>query len=148
MIKKELKKVYMKLLFPFIILLALAYLCQFFEIFQREESEFSRIFSVTLLVLAALFSLALPVFYRTLFVNKIKDRKTITINEFLKFEKDLIVIAMIAPYFVFFTLLISIPEFYSGTVIIIALYAIYYYYPSEKRIKFEKRLFRITEENK
>ena len=101
--------------------------------------------SVIILVLVALFSIALPIFYRALFVNKIKDRKSISVDEFLKFEKELIIIAMIAPYFVLITVLLNLPGFYFGTVVIISLYAVYYYFPSEKRIKFEKKIFRISE---
>jgi hypothetical protein len=96
-------------------------------------------------VLVALFGIALPIFYRALFVNKIRDRKSISVDEFLKFEKKLLVIAMIAPYFIVITILLNLPGFYYGMVVIIALYAVYYYFPSEKRIKFEKRLFRISE---
>jgi hypothetical protein len=145
MIREELKKIYLKLLFPFLILIVLIYLGQFLGIFGRIEKEFGKALSVTLLVLTALFSVALPIFYRSLFANKVKDMKSITVNEFLKFEKNLIIIAMIAPYFVVFTVLLNLSGFYFGTIVIIALYAVYYYYPSEKRVKFEKKLFRISE---
>ena len=145
MIREELKKIYLKLLYPFLILLALIYLGQFLGIFNRAEKEFSKALSVTFLVFAALFSVALPIFYRSLFANKVKDRKSITVKEFLKFEKNLIIIAMIAPYFLVFTVLLNLSGFYFGTIVIIALYAVYYYYPSEKRVEFEKKLFRISE---
>lgn len=145
MIREELKKIYLKLLYPFLILIVLIYLGQFLGIFGRVEKEFSKNISVTLLVLTALFSVALPIFYRSLFANKVKNRKSITINEFLKFEKNLIIIAMIAPYFLVFTVLLNLSGFYFGTIVIIALYAVYYYYPSEKRVEFEKKLFRISE---
>lgn len=145
MIREELKKIYLKLLYPFLILIVLIYLGQFLGIFGRVEKEFSKNISVTLLVLTALFSVALPIFYRSLFANKVKDKKSITINEFLKFEKNLIIIAMIAPYFLVFTVLLNLSGFYFGTIVIIALYAVYYYYPSEKRVEFEKKLFRISE---
>ena len=145
MIREELKKVYLKLLYPFLILMVLVYLGQFLGIFGQIEKEFSKALSVTLLVLTALFSVALPIFYRSLFANKVKDMKSITVNEFLKFEKNLIIIAMVAPYFLVFTVLLNLSGFYFGTIVIIALYAAYYYYPSEKRIKFEKKLFRISE---
>ena len=145
MIREELKKIYLKLLYPFLILIVLIYLGQFLGIFGRVDKEFSKNISVTLLVLTALFSVALPIFYRSLFANKVKDRKSITINEFLKFEKNLIIIAMIAPYFLVFTVLLNLSGFYFGTIVIIALYAVYYYYPSEKRVEFEKKLFRISE---
>ena len=145
MIREELKKIYLKLLYPFLILIVLIYLGQFLGIFGRVDKEFSKNISVTLLVLTALFSVALPIFYRSLFANKVKDMKSITVNEFLKFEKNLIIIAMVAPYFLVFTVLLNLSGFYFGTIVIIALYAAYYYYPSEKRIKFEKKLFRISE---
>ena len=89
MIKEELKRTYFKLLFPLLLLLVLIYLGQYLGIINRRELELNRIVSVAILVLIALFSLALPIFYRTFFVNKIKDRKSITGDEILKFEKEL-----------------------------------------------------------
>jgi hypothetical protein len=145
MIKEELRKTYFKFLFPIVILLVFVYLGQLLEIIKQRELELNRIVSVIILVLVALFGIALPIFYRALFVNKIRDRKSISVDEFLKFEKKLLVIAMIAPYFIVITILLNLPGFYYGMVVIIALYAVYYYFPSEKRIKFEKRLFRISE---
>ncbi len=115
------------------------------EIINWRELELNRIVSVAILVLTALFSLALLIFYRTFFVNKIKDCKSITGYEFLKFEKELIIIVMIATYFVLITVLLNLTGFYYGAIVIISLYAVYYYFPSEKRIKFEKKLFRISE---
>jgi heme/copper-type cytochrome/quinol oxidase subunit 2 len=145
MIKEELRKTYFKFLFPIVILLVFVYLGQLLEIIKQRELELNRIVSGIILVLVALFGIALPIFYRALFVNKIRDRKSISVDEFLKFEKKLLVIAMIAPYFIVITILLNLPGFYYGMVVIIALYAVYYYFPSEKRIKFEKRLFRISE---
>lgn len=133
------------MLWPLIGLLLVLHLALFMDIIQQGEPNLNRVTAVIVLVLAALFSLGLPIFYRALFASRVKTRKSLTIQEFLKFEREVIVISMTAPYFILITMLLNLPGFYFATVVIISLYAVYYYFPSERRIEFEKRLFRIRE---
>ncbi len=145
MIRVELKQTYFFLIIPLLIILFMVFIARYSGILYQGEVESNRLISISVLILASLFSLGVPVFYRTLFVTKIKNRKSISTEEFLKFEKTLILIALISPYFVIAALLLNLPKFFSTAVVLIAIYAVYYYYPSEKRIKFEKRIFRIKE---
>jgi hypothetical protein len=145
MIKNELRQIYFNLIIPLPVIIALIYIGQVTGILSQGGFQSSRIVSVTVLVLVSAFSLGMPVLYRTIFVTKIKNRKSITIKEFLKFEKNLLLIVLVSPYFTIIALLINLPKFFFVAVILIAIYAVYYYYPSDKRIKFEKKLFRITE---
>jgi hypothetical protein len=89
----------------------------------------------------------MPVLYRTLYVSKIRDRKSISKDEFIKFEKNLIIMVMVAPYITIIALLFNLPGFYFGGIILFAIYSVYYYYPSSKRIKFEKKIFRLNEQD-
>ena len=70
----------------------------------------------------------------------------ISLQEFLDFEKKLIIISMISPYIIIIPIIFNFSSFYFAGIILFSLYSIYYYYPSEKRIDFEKKLFRIKEE--
>lgn len=133
---------------PVIVLLFILYLSQILNIWGSTHIEAKRLIYVLFFILAGVFSLALPVFYRALFVSKLKDRKMIPLQEFLEFEKKLIIISMISPYIIIIPIIFSFPGFYFAGIILFSLYSIYYYYPSQKRIEFEKRLFRIKEEIK
>lgn len=133
---------------PIIVLLFILYLSQILNVWSNTHIRAERLISVLFFILAGVFSLALPIFYRALFVNRLKDRKIIPLQEFLEFEKKLIVISMISPYIIIIPIIFNFSSFYFAGIILFSIYSIYYYYPSEKRIEFEKKLFRIKEEIK
>jgi len=147
-IRKELRETYFRFLIPSIVLLVIFYIIKFLGLIGDIQIESLHLISILLFVLAAVFSIALPIFYRTLFVSKLKNVKTISISEFIGFEKRLIIISMITPYIIIIPLTFNFTDFYFGGIILFALYAVYYFYPSKKRIEFEKKLFRIKEETK
>jgi hypothetical protein len=39
--------------------------------------------------------------------------------------------------------ILQLPRFHLAATIIMALYAVYYYYPSKRKLKFERRIFRV-----
>lgn len=145
MIKDELRHTYFYLVIPLLIILLLVYLGKITGILSKGELESNRIISIFVLILVSIFSLGLPILYRAVFVTRIKDKKSISREEFLKFEKNILMMVLIAPYFVVAALVLNLPKFYFAAVIIIAIYAVYYYFPSNKRIEFEKKIFRIKE---
>ena len=100
-------------------------------------------FTVLIFVLSAVTCLALPILIRTLFADSVKDKKNVTGEEFLKFEKNLLYAAMITPWFSLIGYLCLLPKFYLATINLLALYAVYYYCPSKKRINFDKKIFRV-----
>jgi len=104
------------------------------------------ILSPIVFVLSVFFAIGFPLFYRSFFINKIKEQKMISLQQFQIFEKDLLVITLITPYFVLITSLFKFPEFYFIAITLLAMYSCYFYYPSKKRINFEKKIFRIKEE--
>lgn len=145
--KKELLDVYIKMIAPLIIIIAVLYIAKLFTSTNTQPEVADRSIAIIVFILSAAFSIALPILYRTTFVNKIKDQKEVPINEFLSFEKKLIYIAMVAPYFICAAIILNIGSFYFTAIILFGFYSIYYYYPSNKRIKFEKKLFRIKSED-
>ncbi len=100
-------------------------------------------FTIIIFIFSAVTCLALPVLIRTLFANSVKDKKNVTKEEFLKFQKKLLYAAMITPWFSLTGYLFVFPKFYLASINLMALYALYYYYPSEKRINFDKKIFRL-----
>ena len=90
-----------------------------------------------------LFSIALPIFFRTLFAHNVRQEKSISETDLLRFERTFLCIALVTPYIALAGYILELPRFHLGGTVIMALYAVYYYYPSERRIRFEKRIFRV-----
>jgi len=97
-------------------------------------------------VLAVIFAVALPVFYRSLFAHRMRDEKAVPEKDLLKFERTLIHLSLVTPYLVLPAYLLEFPRFYFAGTVLMAFYAGYYFYPSGKRIRFEKRLFRVGDD--
>ena len=145
-IQMDLRKTYFKLLIPLVIMLIIFYLLKILGALDNIQIGYLKFISVLFFILAGIFGIALPIFYRTLYISKLKNIKAISIEEFIKFENRLIIISMITPYFIIMPIVFNFTDFYFGGIILFSLYAAYYFYPSKARIDFEKRIFRIKEE--
>ena len=95
-------------------------------------------------VLSAGFALALPIGYRLVFVHRYRHRFHVPSRTFIRFEKNLVHIVMGAPYAALAGYGLGIGTFHFAGSLLMAIYAVYYYYPSEKRLAAESRLFRVT----
>ena len=130
----DLKRTYFTLLLPavagFILILVLQY-------FQLVDWNIPRVPSV---IPAIIF---MPILYRTLFASKRRHQTRTDENDWKKFERNLLYIAMATPYIGLIAQILRLPRFHMAGTIIMALYAVYYYYPSKKRIEFERRVFRV-----
>ena len=96
-------------------------------------------------ILSAITAIAGPLFLRSLFAHLMHEKKQVPINSFIKFEKGLISITMLTPFFAFISIVCEFDKFYSASIILLSLYAIYYYFPGKKRIDLDKKIFRINE---
>ena len=143
-IKNKLLKTYLFLLFPVIILIAILYLLKYLNVDFGFES--SKIVAIILITVAALSSVGLPIFYRTWFINKVKDMKSVSPDALIDFEKKSMFIAFITPYVLCLSIILNIAQIYITIVSFLSIYSAYYFFPSEKKITFEKKLFR-TKEN-
>ncbi|CAB1058248.1 hypothetical protein D1BOALGB6SA_3004 [Olavius sp. associated proteobacterium Delta 1] len=54
----------------------------------------------------------------------------------------MIYVVMITPYFALAAYLLQMLRFYSSGAILMGLYAVYYFYPSQTRIAFDRRITR------
>jgi len=134
------------MILPALILLIIAKLAIDYQIIIVNQFAGFRAFEVIVFVLAVAFSLAFPVLYRIIFINKIKDRKNLPASVFLQYEKNSLLLVMISPYLAVVSALFSFSSFYFFAVILFALYGCYYYFPSQKKINFEKKMFRVQED--
>lgn len=97
-------------------------------------------------VLSVVFAVALPIFYRSVFAHRMREAKTVPEKDWFKFERTLIHISLVTPYLILPAYLLEFPRFYFAGTVLMALYASYYFYPSARRIQFERRMFRVGKE--
>jgi hypothetical protein len=97
----------------------------------------------TLLALQGLFAIAFPLWYRILFVQRLKGSKTTSPESFLHFEKKFLSLACPCIYLLIPGYLLSPSRATFAAMVLFALYALYFYFPSRKRIAAEKRMFRV-----
>jgi nitrate/nitrite transporter NarK len=141
----ELNRTYWTILLPAICALFLAYPIKKIGLIPAEHSISLTLIAPLFFVLAVVFAIALPIFTRSIFVHKIKDQKTVSRTELTKFERKLIIISLMPSYIVMFGYILGFSNFYFTGIVLVALYSAYYFYPSKKRIQFEKHLFRVQE---
>jgi len=139
----KLKKTYFILLIPAIVGFICIYLSKKFNFFNFDQPQFISILAPLVFVLSVIFGIAAPIFFRSLFAHKMSNKKNTSESKLIKFEQNLIRIALVTPYLGLVAYLFEFQKFYFSAIFIMALYAVYYFYPSQKRIAFEKRIFRV-----
>ncbi len=143
----KLKKIYLALLVPPILGLLLACLVKetgYVSINLNISLDFITPFVFVLSVVSAV---ALPVFLRAFFAHRMRNHKTVPELTLMKFEQKLMTVALISPYLVLPAYLLDFPAFYFLSIVLMAFYAAYFFYPSEKRIQFDRRIYRVKQLN-
>ena len=141
--KAKLKKLYFGLLAPAVLGFPAVYLIKTFMPAGTGAIRSFRLTAPALFVLAFTFGVALPLLFRTLFVNKNRIEKRIPEDDLLRFERNTLYITLMTPYIALAAYFLEIPRFHFVGTVLAALYAVYYFFPSEKRIRYERRIFRV-----
>ncbi len=140
----SLKKTYITALVPVVLIIVImGILEKGFSISLIPVIRVPVYFSPMIFVAAALTALAIPLLLRTLFARKAALENKVNPASFFRFQKQLVISAMLTPYLGIMALVLEIQKFYISATLLMALYAVYYYYPSQRRIDFDKRIFRI-----
>jgi hypothetical protein len=139
----DLKRIYFTLLLPAVAGFILIFILLHFHLFNFNISQIPPVLYPIIFIASVCFAVALPIFYRTVFANKRRHQTHTAEEDWLKFERNLLYIAMVTPYIALIAQILRLPRFHLAGSIIMALYAVYYYYPSKKRIAFERRVFRV-----
>jgi hypothetical protein len=139
----ELRKTYFTLLIPAIAGFIVLWFAKALHLIDFGPIQFQQFFAPFLFILSVIFAIALPIFFRTLFAHRVRDQKSVSEEEFIRFERTFLYIVLVTPYVTLAAYLFGLPRFYCAGTVLTALYAVYYYYPSQRRIQFERRLFRV-----
>ncbi len=139
----DLKRTYFTLLLPAVAGFILIFVLRHFQLVGFNIPQIPPILYPIIFIASVCFAVALPIFYRTVFANKRRHQTRTAEEDWLRFERNLLYIAMATPYVALIAQVLRLPRFHLGGTIIMALYAVYYYYPSKRRLKFERRIFRV-----
>ena len=139
----ELKKTYLRMLLPAAAGTMLICLAKLYELLPWKPLEFQARMAPIVFVLSAIAALAFPMLYRTLFAYRVRHLRTLSPQQLLKLERRLIVSALLTPYLTMLALLFELPRFHVAGTVLLTLYAVYFYYPSERRIRFDRQIFRV-----
>ena len=140
---EKLRKIYAVLLLPSILGFVFVYLNKASGFINIDPINFSEIIAPSIFILSVLCAVACPIFYRTFFAHRKRVDRSVSENELIKFERNLIYISMLTPYLALTAYILELPRFYTAGAFLMGLYAIYYFYPSKRRLAFERRLFRV-----
>ncbi|HGY12352.1 MAG TPA: hypothetical protein ENK36_08330 [Desulfobacterales bacterium] len=138
-----LKKQYIIIVLPAISLFLAFGLARQLNFIRPGQFVISSVLHSVLFVLSAITAIAGPLFLRTLFAHSMREKTQVPAKEFLSFQKKILWISLITPYFAFAAVLCDFPRFYATAIVLMALYAVYYYFPSQKRIDFDRKIFRV-----
>jgi len=148
-LSKKLSKIYVRIISGYLVIIFIIYLLKDVLEIVKINLQPTTLLMQIIVALSAIVGIGLPIFYRTLFVNKIRNQKKLALNQFINFEKKLLLLALITPFFLILGLLLNFNQKALVLLTIFSLYALYYYYPSVKKMRFEMQLFRIkTPKNK
>ena len=102
---------------------------------------------ITMILAEGIFAILLPLWYRIHFVNRKKAHKQTEKQEFIKFEKNFLSLASVSVYILVAGYLTGLPKIPFAVMVIFVIYALYFYFPGEKRVRSEQKIFRVIDNN-
>jgi hypothetical protein len=139
----ELKKTYFAVLLPSILGFVTVYLAKANYLFEIGSINYMEIWAPSIFFLSVIFALALPIFHRTLFAHRNRYANRLSERDLAKFERKQIYLTLVTPYLGLAAFILELPRFFAGGSILMGIYAVYYFYPSQRRIALDKRIFRV-----
>jgi hypothetical protein len=139
----ELKRNYFAFLIPSILGFAFAYWAKANGFIEIDAINYLEIIAPSIFILSAISAVAFPIFYRALFAHRRRKFICVSEEELFQFERTLIYVVMTTPYLALTAYVREFPSFYTTGAILMGLYAVYYFYPSNRRVAFERRIFRV-----
>jgi len=103
----------------------------------------ARLLGVVFFVSAIALAAAVPVFVRAAFAHRVRLNRRVAEADFIQFQLRVMRTALLSVYLVPAGLLIELTGFHQTGIFLSALYAMYYHFPSDRRIGFDRRIFRV-----
>ncbi|WP_155318753.1 hypothetical protein [Desulfosarcina alkanivorans] len=96
-----------------------------------------------LFVLSVVSAAAAPILIRTLFAHRMRHRHHVSEAAFLRFQRLQLLVVMATPYLALAAYILAVPRFYLAGTGLAMLYALYYHFPTARRLVFDRRIFRV-----
>ena len=138
-----LKRQYIIIMIPVVGLFLAFGLARQLNFITSGQFVISSVLHSMVFVLSVITAIAGPLFFRTLFAHSMRKQRQVPAKEFLAFQRKILWISQMTPYIAFIAVLCDFPRFYASAIVLMALYAVYYYFPSRKRINFDRKIFRV-----
>lgn len=107
------------------------------------DQQYTDIIGPVVFIAAILMAVALPLLYRIRFVKGATGNDNVSLDAFVPFQLNSMTLALIAPYAAAIGYMAGVSNFHFSGAFLAALYAGYYYFPSQKRVAREMKLFRV-----
>ncbi len=142
----SLKRLYWQLLGPAAVILACLLALRNFPGLYPDTLfvHLPKVWHAVLFICAAVTAIAGPIMIRTQFAHKVMGDTRVPGTAFLAFQRRLIILPCITPYLALVAVCGNLSEFHAGGIILMALYGVYYYFPSQKRICHDIRMFKVV----
>lgn len=138
-----LKRLYMIILVPAVGLFLILGLVKKLDFIQSGLCTVPSGLQSMALVLSAITAIAGPILIRSFFAHSLRRQRRVSAMKFLSFQRKILWLSLITPYLAFAAVLFEFPKFYAAAIVLMALYSVYYYFPSQKRINFDRKIFRV-----
>ena len=145
MIKNDLQRYYRKLMIPIILLVMISVVIKTVFPVQWISDERAKAFGILLFALSTISSLVGPLLYRLILIRRFKLHHHVPRKNFLSFQKNTLRIALTTFYIFILALITSASDLVYIGIFLLSLYSAYFYFPSQRRIDFEMRLFRVED---
>jgi hypothetical protein len=146
-IRTALLRRYLTMLSPAVVLFAVWAACRQAGLVQSLGLGNIDLVGKVVFISAIVLAVALPMFYRIRFVKSVEGSRNVSEEAFVPFQLTLMSLALIAPYVAAAGYIAAVSTFHFSGAFLASLYGAYYYFPSDRRVAQEMRLFRVSRDN-
>ena len=139
----RLKRYYCRWLLPCAATVAALVIAGHLHLIHSLRLDVAHRLAPLLFVAAVVLAVAVPVFLRASFAHRVRTLRRVSGEDFYLLQRRQIGTALTATYLIPVACLVELPAFYQAGIVLAALYAAYYQFPSARRIAFDRRIFRV-----
>jgi len=145
-IRKSLLRRYLILLTPAAVLFGGWAALRQAGVVHPMDPQYTGVIGPAIFIAAIILAVALPLLYRVQFVKTVKGSRGVSPDLFLPFQQSLMSLALLASYTAAAGYMAGVSTFHFSGAFLASLYGAYYYFPSQRRVAQEMRLFRVNQE--
>lgn len=146
-VRKALLRRYLTILAPSTALFAVWAVCRQAGVVHPLNPQYTDLIGPTIFITAIVLAVALPLLYRIRFVKSVEGSRTVDAEAFVPFQLNLMSLALVASYAAAAGYMTGVSNFHFSGAFLASLYSAYYYFPTERRVAQEMRLFRVKPDN-